>query len=117
MAGKICVIKSVSTAIPLFYLSVFKAPEFVYKSIISIQRSFLWGWGKEKSPIPWVNWEELCKPKEEGGLGFKDIRKFNSALIAKWRWRFISQEKGKWKEVLESKYGAELECPHISVKH
>ena len=25
--------------------------------------------------------------------------------------------KGKWKEVLKSKYGAELECPNISVKH
>jgi len=51
LAGRCCVVKSVLTAIPLFYLSVFKAPESVYKSIISIQRNFLWGWGKEKIPI------------------------------------------------------------------
>jgi len=117
LAGRCCVIKSVLTAIPLFYLLVFKAPESVYKNIISIQRKFLWGWGRENKPISWVSWVDLCKPKEEGGLGFKDIRKFNSALLAKWRWRFISQEKGKWKEVLDSKYGAELECPHIPVKY
>ena len=41
MEGRMCVIKSVLNAIPLFYLSVFKAPESIYKSIISIQRRFL----------------------------------------------------------------------------
>jgi len=117
MAGRTCVIKSVFNAIPLFYLSVFKAPESIYKSIISIQRRFLWGWGKENIPISWVSWEVLCKLKEEGGLELKDIRKFNFALLAKWRWRFMSQDKGKWKEVLESKYGVELACPHVPVKY
>jgi len=50
-------------------------------------------------------------------LGLKDVRKFNFALLAKWRWRFISQDKGKWREVLESKYGVELECPQLPVKY
>ena len=90
MAGRTCVIKSVLNAIPLFYLSVFKAPKSIYKSIISIQRRFLWGRGKENRPIVWVSWEDVCKPKEEGGLGIIDIRKFNYALLAKWRWRFMS---------------------------
>jgi len=96
---------------------VFKAPESVYKNIISIQRKFLWGWGKEKKPISWVSWGDLCKPKEEGGLGLKDIKKFNFSLLAKWRWRSIAKDKGKWKEVLQSKYGVDLDCPHIPVKH
>ena len=117
MAGRTCVIKFVLNTIPLFYLSVCKAPESIYKSIISIQRRFLWGWGKENRPIVWVSWEDVCKPKEEGGLGIIDIRKFNYALLVKWRWRFMSQDKGKWKEVLESKYGVELECPHLPVKY
>jgi len=51
LAGRSCVIKFVFTPIPLFYLSVFKAPNSVYKSIISIQRRFLWGWGKKKRQI------------------------------------------------------------------
>ena len=117
LAGRTCVIKSVLTAIPLFYLSVYKAPESVYKSIISIQRRFLWGWGKEKRPISWVSWGDVCKQKEEGGLVIKDIRKLNFALVAKWRWRLISQEKGKWKEVLLSKYGLQLDDTQIPVKY
>ena len=36
LAGRICLIKSVFTALPLFYLSFFKIPESVCKSIISI---------------------------------------------------------------------------------
>jgi len=41
LIGRSCVIKSMLTTIPLFYLLVFKAPESVYKSIRSIQRKFL----------------------------------------------------------------------------
>jgi len=115
MAGRICLIKSVITTRPLFYLSLFKAPDRVCKSIISLQRRFLWGWGKEKKSISWVSWEVLCKPKEEGGLGFRDIRKFNFALLAKWRWRLISEEKGRWKELLVSKYGMDLDDPQAQI--
>jgi len=37
----------------------------------------------------------------------KEIRNFNSALLAKWKWRVMSGEGGKWKEILNSKYGYE----------
>jgi len=95
MAGRICLIKSMITVVPLFYLSLFKAPDCVCSSIIRLQRRFLWGWGKEKRPIAWVSWEMVCKPKEEGGIGIRDIRKFNYALLAKWRWRFLIEAKGR----------------------
>ena len=104
MAGRICLIKSVFTSIPLFYLSFFKAPISFCNTITSIQRSFLWAWGRDNKSIPWVSWGKICKPFEEGGLGIKDIRKFNYALMAKWKWRLMSDEKGKWKDILESKY-------------
>ena len=40
----------------------------------------------------------------EKGLGIKDISRFNSFLLAKWKWGLVSEEQGKWKEVLVSKY-------------
>jgi len=116
MADRICLIKSVISALPLYYLSLFKASESICKNIISIQRRFLWGWGKEKRPISWVSWKLLCKSIEEGGLGIRDICKFNVALLAKWRWRCISIEKGKWKECLDSKYGLEQDANQIPLK-
>ena len=43
MAGRICLIKSVLSSIPLFYLSLFKMPVGVANEIVSIQRNFMWG--------------------------------------------------------------------------
>jgi len=116
MAGRLCLIKSVLAAVPLYYISLFKVPEGVCKSITSIQRRFLWGWGKEKRPISWVSWKDICKPKEEGGLGVRDIRRFNHALLAKWKWRCVSAGKGRWKDVLDSKYGLDHNSDHSPAK-
>jgi len=52
---------------------------------------------------------------EEGGLGIKDIERFNAALIAKWKWRLGIGEKGVWKEVWESRYGGWREMPRTMV--
>jgi len=108
MAGRICLIKSVFTSLPLYYFSFFKAPEAVCDSIVRIQRRFLWGWGRENRLISWVSWDNICRPLEEGGLEIKDVRKFNAALLAKWKWRLMSGEKGVWKYILLSKYGTKL---------
>jgi len=74
------------------------------------------GLGKEKKPISWVNWKNVCKSKQEGGLGIIDIRDFNYALSAKWKWRWLSDEKGRWKDILESKYEEGSEGTHSSLK-
>jgi len=116
MAGRICLIKSVLTSTPLYYLFLFRAPVVVCKSITRIHRRFLWGWGKEKESILWVSWKALCKSREDGGLGLRDIRMFNSALLAKWRWRLTVEEKGRWKDLLVSKYGSSSEIVHSPVK-
>jgi len=41
LAGRICLIKSVFTVIPLFYLSFYKAPTAVCEKIVTIQRRFM----------------------------------------------------------------------------
>ena len=48
LAGRICLIKSVISAVPLFYLSIFKAPNSIYQSIIRIQRGVSVGVGEGK---------------------------------------------------------------------
>jgi len=67
MVGRICLIKSIFTSIPLFYLSFFKDLVLVCNMIKSIQRSFLWAWGRDNRSIPWVSWENICKPLKKVG--------------------------------------------------
>ena len=51
LAGRICLIKSVLSAIPLFFMSLFKLPSGVANKLVRIQRNFLWGWGVEGRKI------------------------------------------------------------------
>ncbi|RZB79929.1 UDP-galactose/UDP-glucose transporter 5 [Glycine soja] len=80
-------------------------PNKVPEKLITIQRKFLWGRGLDQRKIAWVKWESICLPKEKGGLGIKDVRNFNKALLGKWKWDMIHQEKELWVRILESKYG------------
>jgi len=106
MVVRMCLVKSMINALPLFYLSLYKAPVPVCQQIRKIQASFLRGWGYEGKKIAWIGWDKICRPEGEGGLGIRDIGKFNYALIAKWKWRLGVEEGGLWKEVLESRYGS-----------
>lgn len=37
--------------------------------------------------MAWMNWDKFCMPKACGDMGFKQLKPFNLALLAKRRWR------------------------------
>ena len=45
-------------------------------------RKFWWGQKNNDHKLAWMRWEKLCTPKA-CGMGFKDLRSFNLALLAK----------------------------------
>lgn len=92
------------SSLPVFYLSFFKAPVGFINSCHLIVREFLWGGTYCNAKIAWVNWDTLCKRKEERGLGIKDWGRFNLALLGKWRWRFLNERGSLWHNVLLAKY-------------
>ena len=67
MAGKVTLINSVLTALPIYLLSFFKIPQRVVLKLVSLQRNFLWGGSHELKKIAWVKWDVICLPKEDGG--------------------------------------------------
>ena len=105
MGGRVTLINAILTALPIYFFSFFRAPSKVVQKLVNIQRKFLWGGGSEQRRIAWVKWETVCLPKEKGGLGIKDLRKFNTALLGKWRWDLFQQNGQMWTRILNSKYG------------
>ncbi|XP_019429320.1 PREDICTED: uncharacterized protein LOC109336933 [Lupinus angustifolius] len=73
--------------------------------MISLQRKFLWSNKSGVRGIPWIAWSEVCKPKKLGGVGIKDIFRFNDALLEKWRWKRLTGLEALWVRVIDSKYG------------
>lgn len=58
------------------------------------------GWKK----MCWVSWEKLTKPKSAGGLGFKDIQRFNTTLLAKIPWIMLTNPDCLLARVMLGKY-------------
>jgi hypothetical protein len=106
--GRIVLVNAVLSAIPIFYLSFLKMPAKVWKEVVKIQRKFLWGGLSKKNKTCWVKWEDVCKPKKEGGLGVRDLRLVNASLLAKWRWKLLCNNNDMWKDVVIAKYGREV---------
>ena len=58
----------------------------------------------------WVSWPNMMKPKEERGMGFKDIHVFNMAMLARQGSRLMQAPDSLCARVLRAKYFAEFIC-------
>ncbi|XP_050238117.1 uncharacterized mitochondrial protein AtMg00310-like [Mercurialis annua] len=91
-------------AVPVFSMSCFLLPKRLCKEINKIISNFWWGQKNGERRMHWVAWSRLCKSKESGGLGFRDLETFNLALLAKQGWRFLTQPESLLSRVFKSKY-------------
>ena len=71
--GKEIILKAVAQAIPSYAMSIFKLPETLLDELHAILAKFWWGSSDQKRKIHWKKWEDLCRPKMMGGMGFRDL--------------------------------------------
>ena len=102
-AGRVQLIKNVLFSMQTYWSSLFILPKKVINEVETILRSFLWSGPDLKRTGAKVSWEQLCCPKQEGGLGFKSILVWNKAAIAKHIWFLISGgEQSMWCQWVKS---------------
>jgi hypothetical protein len=66
-------------------------------------RSFFWAGSVDKRKYHFVKWRWICKPKKKGGLGLKNLAKFNVILMCKWWWK-IESSVCHWQQFMKVKY-------------
>ncbi|XP_071704484.1 uncharacterized protein [Rutidosis leptorrhynchoides] len=94
--GRLTLVKSVLSSLPLYYFSLFRAPLSVIKNLESIRRNFFWVGTGECSKLSWVKWDEGLLPYEDGGLNIGSLSGKNLALLGKWFWRAKIEPKTLW---------------------
>ncbi|GJR19345.1 hypothetical protein Tco_0967872 [Tanacetum coccineum] len=94
-AGKL-LIASVLEAIQMYWCNMFLLPKTMVKEINIVLKNFLWNHDDISKGSAKVTWKNICKPKQYGGLGLKDISVWNKALLIKHLWNIANKKDTLW---------------------
>lgn len=92
------------SALPTYFLTVFKLPKWTEKEIDRYRRSFLW---RRRDPENvkgghcLVKWKHCTRPRKLGGLGIKNLDHFGRALRLRWLWHSWDRTERPWKHLLK----------------
>ncbi|GMP60992.1 hypothetical protein CsSME_00023637 [Camellia sinensis var. sinensis] len=81
-----------------------KLSQSICKQIDKLNRNFLWEDQEGRKKIHLVNWKQVCKNKQEGGMGLRRVADQNIALLAKLGWKIKSDKEVAWSKILIGKY-------------
>ncbi|KAA3465498.1 reverse transcriptase [Gossypium australe] len=54
-----------------------------WRELEALMAQFWWQKSRGTNGMHWCSWEKLCYLKKDGGMGFRDLEKFNITLLAK----------------------------------
>ncbi|KAF3546329.1 hypothetical protein DY000_02004891 [Brassica cretica] len=89
-------IKTVISGVSIFWCSSFILPKSCINKINSLCGQFLWNGNIEGHHTARVSWETVTLTKDQGGLGIKDLHKWNLACILKLVWIIFFRPNSVW---------------------
>ncbi|XP_059072399.1 uncharacterized protein LOC131873582 [Cryptomeria japonica] len=101
-AGRLLLLKSVLSAMPIYSMMCFKVLEKIVRSINQFMR--FWNGKSEQDKIPLVAWDKVCQPKLAGGAGLRNWSLLNEAMGAKLIWQMYEKPDKKGVQILKHKY-------------
>jgi hypothetical protein len=106
-AGRLQYITSVLCSIPVYYMSTMLFSKTFIHKINSIIRNFWWAGVQAENPtnpIAFRSWDDICKPKNQGGLGIRDMELINKILLINTAWNLITDKNPFLSNILKAKY-------------
>ncbi|CAL1356335.1 unnamed protein product [Linum trigynum] len=104
LAGRVTLAVSVLNAIPSYAMQTAVLPAGICDQIDQKIRAFIWGSQQGRRRIHLINWETICLPKDQGGLGLRSARELNAAYHMKLAWTMLTNPDELWVQVLKEKY-------------
>lgn len=95
-AGRLQLIRTVIGGITNFWCSVFRLPKRCLSTIESLCGAFLWSGSPNIHTKTKVAWEDMCKPKKEGGLGIRRLTDTSRVFALSLIWRLITNTTSLW---------------------
>ncbi|KAL4375950.1 hypothetical protein GQ457_02G034330 [Hibiscus cannabinus] len=102
--GREIFLKSVAQALPQYIMTCYLLPRIIIDRITSSMRRYWWTGKANERGWALMAWDTICTPKNAGGLGLRDLRCFNLALLGKQLWRFLTRPESLVARVFRAKY-------------
>ena len=73
--GRLTLLNSSLSSIAYYYMSMFLLSKTFIERLDKYRRKFFWCGGRGKKRYYLVKWTRVCRSKNKGGLGVKDLHK------------------------------------------
>jgi mannosylglycoprotein endo-beta-mannosidase len=105
-AARLILINTCLSNLPTHNMGLFLFADGVHAGFDKHRSKFFWEGQGAKKKYHLVKWAEVCKPKDQGGLGVLNTKEMNKTLMAKWIWRLLDERNGDllWVRLLKVKY-------------
>jgi hypothetical protein len=94
----------VAQAIPTYKMSIFLLPMTLLGEINAMMQWYWWGHCEKETKVHLMKWERIGRSKQQGGIGFRDLKSFNKALLAKYCLRILKNHESLSARILKAKY-------------
>lgn len=98
-------------------MACFLLPKPFCSELEGVMAKFWWQKGPGKKGIHWCSWKQLSESKEMRGLRFRDLSKFNIALLAKQWWRLFNYLDSLLARVMKAKYYSNVDFLNSSLEN
>lgn len=95
-AGRLQLIQSVIFSLQGYWSRMFILPKKVIKAVEQKLSSVLWNGSNTSASRAKVNWDMVCRPRDEGGLGLRKLEQWNKAAIMGFIWSLFAQVGSIW---------------------
>lgn len=103
-SGKKILIKSVAQTLRSYAMSFFLLLLEITKDIERTLSKYWWGSNASDHSTIWMSWQRLSNHKTSGGMGFRDFRDFNLAMLGKQGWRFLTNPGSLVTSIFKARY-------------